>query len=61
VASSDYIGLASRRLAEQYPGTLRWFPIRADLPEVEVQLRWHARLDADPAQRWLRETVRTCV
>jgi DNA-binding transcriptional LysR family regulator len=60
VASSDFIGLASRRFAEQYPGTLRWFPISADLPEVEVRLRWHARLDADPAQRWLRETVQAC-
>lgn len=59
VASSDHIGLASRRLAEQY--RLRWFPIDADLPEVEVRMRWHARLDADPAQRWLRETVRACV
>jgi DNA-binding transcriptional LysR family regulator len=61
VASSDYIGLAPQRLAEQYPGSLRWFPISADLPEVEVRLRWHARLDADPAQRWLRETIQACV
>jgi DNA-binding transcriptional LysR family regulator len=61
VASSDHVGLASRRLAEQYPGILRWFPINADLPEIEVRMRWHARLDADPAQRWLRETVQSCV
>ena len=60
VAQSDYIGLAPRRLVEQYPGNLRWFPISADLPEIDVRLRWHARLDADPAQRWLRETVQSC-
>ncbi|MBB5857981.1 LysR family transcriptional regulator [Amycolatopsis umgeniensis] len=60
VASSDYIGLAPQRLAEQYGRSLgiRWFPIPADLPEIEVRLLWHARLDADPAQRWLRETIR---
>jgi hypothetical protein len=22
-----------------------------------VRLHWHARLDADPAQRWLRATI----
>ncbi|MFJ8960274.1 LysR family transcriptional regulator [Lentzea sp. NPDC102401] len=61
VASSDYVGLVPQRLAEQYPGGLRWFPISADLPEIEVRMRWHARLDADPAQRWLRETIQACV
>ncbi|MRH90560.1 LysR family transcriptional regulator [Nocardia sp. SYP-A9097] len=60
VASSEYVGLVPQRLAEQYGSTLglRWFPIPADLPEVEVRLLWHARLDADPAQRWLRDTIR---
>ncbi|MFX0575281.1 LysR family transcriptional regulator [Nocardia nepalensis] len=60
VASSHYVGLVPQRLAEQYGRALglRWFPIAATLPEVEVRLLWHARLDADPAQRWLRDTIR---
>jgi DNA-binding transcriptional LysR family regulator len=58
VASTDYIGLIPRRLAEEHHKVLRSFPIGADLPEVEVRMHWHARLDADPAQRWLRDTVR---
>ncbi|MFG3618489.1 LysR family transcriptional regulator [Nocardia sp. NPDC047654] len=60
VSSSRYVGLVPQRLAEQYGRTLgiRWFPLAADLPEVEVRLLWHARLDADPAQRWLRDTIR---
>ncbi|GAA3220789.1 LysR family transcriptional regulator [Nonomuraea helvata] len=60
VASSQYVGLVPQRLAEQYGQTLgiRWFPVPADLPEVDVRLLWHARLDADPAQRWLRDTIR---
>jgi DNA-binding transcriptional LysR family regulator len=59
VSSSRYVGLAPQRLAEQYGQTLglRWFPVAAALPEIDVRLLWHARLDADPAQRWLRETV----
>ncbi|WP_206791472.1 LysR family transcriptional regulator [Amycolatopsis sp. MtRt-6] len=60
VASSGYVGLLPERLAEQYGPALglRWFPVPADLPDLEVRLSWHARLDADPAQRWLRETLR---
>ncbi|MFI2284755.1 LysR family transcriptional regulator [Nocardia beijingensis] len=63
VATSRYVGLVPQRLAEQYAPTLgiRWFPLAADLPEVEVRLLWHARLDADPAQRWLRDTIRAAL
>lgn len=59
-ASSHYVGLIPQRLAEQHGPTmgLRWFPIPAALPEPDVRLCWHARLDPDPAQRWLRETIR---
>ncbi|HUR08019.1 MAG TPA: LysR family transcriptional regulator [Nonomuraea sp.] len=61
VASSHYVGLVPQRLAEQYGQVLdiRWFPLPADLPEVDVRMLWHARLDADPAQRWLRDTLRS--
>jgi DNA-binding transcriptional LysR family regulator len=60
VASSHYVGLVPQRLAEQYGQALgiRWFDIPAALPEIDVRLFWHARLDADPAQRWLRDTIR---
>jgi len=63
VASSDYVGLIPQRLAEQSGASvaLHWFPIPAALPELDVRLCWHARLDADPAQRWLRETIRRTV
>jgi DNA-binding transcriptional LysR family regulator len=60
VASSPYVGLVPQRLAEQYGQALglRSFPIPAALPEIEVRQLWHVRLDADPAQRWLRDTIR---
>ncbi|MCU1644996.1 MAG: LysR family transcriptional regulator [Nocardia sp.] len=59
VSSSHYVGLVPQRLAEQHGRSfgIRWFPIAADLPEIELRLLWHARLDADPAQRWLRDTI----
>ncbi|SDP43355.1 LysR family transcriptional regulator [Actinacidiphila guanduensis] len=59
VATSPYVGLVPRRLAEQHAAALglRWFPIPAELPEVAIRMLWHSRLDADPAQRWLRDTV----
>ncbi|QWF82125.1 LysR family transcriptional regulator [Amycolatopsis sp. CA-230715] len=60
VGASHYVGLVPQRLAEQYSETLglRWFTIPAPLPEVDIRLLWHRRLDADPAQRWLRDTLR---
>ncbi|WP_433654287.1 LysR family transcriptional regulator [Nocardia sp. CA-128927] len=60
VSTSNYVGMVPQRLAEQYGEALgiRWFPIAAELPEMEIRLLWHARLDADPAQRWLRDTIR---
>jgi DNA-binding transcriptional LysR family regulator len=60
VASSHYVGLVPQRFAEQHGHALglHWFPIPSALPKVDVRLLWHARLDADPAQRWLRNTIR---
>lgn len=40
------------------------FPLPVATPEISVTALWHPRMDADPAHRWLRETVitlcRTC-
>ncbi|MEU6153457.1 LysR family transcriptional regulator [Actinosynnema sp. NPDC047251] len=60
VASSDYVGLVPERLAAELGPRLglHRFPVPADLPALDVRLFWHARLDADPAQRWLRDTLR---
>lgn len=59
VATSGHVGLVPQRFAEQHGAALglRWFPMPVPLPELEVRQLWHARLDADPAQRWLRETI----
>ena len=33
------------------------FELPVIAPEIVISAMWHPRLDADPAHRWLRETV----
>jgi DNA-binding transcriptional LysR family regulator len=58
-ASSSYIGLVPQRLAEQRSAQLglSWFRIPAPLPEIDITMQWHNRLDGDPAQTWLRTMI----
>jgi len=59
-ADSDLVALVPRGLAERYGASLgvRAVDLPLDLPPVRIVQQWHARLDADPAQRWLRATVK---
>lgn len=47
---------------ERHTGKLRegmfCFALPLQLPEFTVSMLWHPRLDADPAQRWLRAQLR---
>jgi len=47
---------------ERHTGNLRAgmfsFPLPVSTPEITVSMLWHPRLDADPAHRWLRKSVR---
>ena len=55
---ADVIALVPRVLARHLVdrGTpVRWHEVPFDLPEVRIDLRWHRRLDGDPATQWLRE------
>jgi DNA-binding transcriptional LysR family regulator len=49
-------GLGSRRKAPGAEGVCT-FPLPVPTPEIAVSAIWHPRMDADPAHRWLRETV----
>ncbi|MCY1142660.1 LysR family transcriptional regulator [Actinoplanes sp. Pm04-4] len=56
----DIISLAPRVLAEHLTRRgmpLRWHEFPLPLPEVDVNLRWHQRLDEDVPSRWLRAVV----
>ncbi|MEV0260409.1 LysR family transcriptional regulator [Streptomyces sp. NPDC050617] len=52
--------LLAQHLVERH-APFRWHTIPLDLPSAHVELRWHHRLDADPASRWLRAKVRAAV
>jgi LysR family transcriptional regulator, mexEF-oprN operon transcriptional activator len=49
-----------RRLAENCAAAigLAVCPLPLDIQGYDVSMLWHARSDADPAQRWLRDLVR---
>ncbi|HLG83483.1 MAG TPA: LysR family transcriptional regulator [Bradyrhizobium sp.] len=36
---------------------LSTFPLPVPTPEITISALWHPRMEADPAHRWLRETV----
>ena len=59
VSQTDFINTMPTRLARQLAETysLRLVSAPIELPQFEYCLMWHPRLDNDPAQRWLRETV----
>ena len=63
-ASSDLIALVPRAslanaLIKDRSTTLgvQQFEIPVPMPEILVSAMWHPRVDADPAQRWLRQVV----
>ncbi|MGD0141841.1 MAG: LysR family transcriptional regulator, partial [Rhizomicrobium sp.] len=36
---------------------LQSFELPVRTPEIVISAMWHPRVDADPAHRWLRDTV----
>lgn len=61
---SDLVALAPRSCLGVSPANtdpfaegLVCFELPVPTPEIAVSAMWHPRMDADPAHRWLRETV----
>lgn len=61
---SDLVALVPRSclgntMARDHATTagLESFELPLPLPEFKISAMWHPRVDADPAHRWLRETV----
>jgi DNA-binding transcriptional LysR family regulator len=48
---------AAPGIAGAAPADLASFDLPVNTPELAVSAMWHPRLDADPAQRWLRGMV----
>lgn len=61
VAQTDLVAAVDSRVARHYE---RLLPIRVlkvpldDLPSGRMGMVWHARSDADPPRRWLRDVLR---
>jgi Transcriptional regulator len=55
---SDYIATIPARLARAWQHTLAVVPPPCELTSFDIQLGWHPRQHADPAQRWLREQIK---
>ncbi|MEU6148536.1 LysR family transcriptional regulator [Actinosynnema sp. NPDC047251] len=56
--ASDLVATVPARYTEVLRAGMHRFELPFPAPEVTVSLLWHARFDADPAHRWLRELVR---
>jgi DNA-binding transcriptional LysR family regulator len=59
---SDLLALVPRSclgniLANDRAAGLQSFALPVRTPEIVISSMWHPRMDADPAHRWLRETV----
>lgn len=55
---SDLVALVPRScLGNDQAAGLQSFALPVRTPEIAISAMWHPRMDADPAHRWLRETV----
>lgn len=59
---TDLLAITPTRLALEFAktGTYRFLPLPIEIPTYEVNVFWHERFDADPANRWMRERVVEC-
>ncbi|CAN7676348.1 LysR family transcriptional regulator [Mesorhizobium amorphae] len=56
--ASDLIASVPERHSQGSRASMFSFPLPVTTVEVTISMLWHPRLDADPAQRWLRDCVR---
>ena len=58
-AASDLVGLVTRSFVREgrHGLAVQDFELPFATPPITVSQMWHPRMDADPAHRWLRETV----
>lgn len=59
LSATDMVATVPERLAQRMtePFGLRYVKHPADLPEVAINLFWHAKYHRDPANQWLRGQV----
>lgn len=62
LAASTMIATVPERyaMASTGPFNLRYVAHPLQLPEININLFWHARFNKDPANKWLRNTIFEC-
>lgn len=57
--ATDLVATMPSRLAERLvePFGLRYVPHPVKLPELSIEMFWHARLHRDPGNQWLRRLI----
>ena len=60
VQETNLIATLPNRLLDAltFPTSLSVIPTPAEITPISFSMAWHPRLDNDPAQQWLRETIR---
>ncbi|MCK9685373.1 LysR family transcriptional regulator [Scleromatobacter humisilvae] len=61
IEGTDLIATVPARLARHWAGQLAVVSVPLEVPGFSVSMAWHARAHADPAQVWLRDTMRKAV
>jgi DNA-binding transcriptional LysR family regulator len=63
ILSTRLTGIIAGYAARQFAATtgVRAYQVPAQLPPVPISAAWHARYDADPEHRWLRDQVQATV
>jgi DNA-binding transcriptional LysR family regulator len=61
IESSDLVATVPSRLARRWSARLAVLSPPCEVPGFSVVMAWHPRAHADPAQVWLRETLREAV
>jgi DNA-binding transcriptional LysR family regulator len=60
VQQTNLIATLPNRLLDALtiPTSLSVIPTPAEITPISFSMAWHPRLDNDPAQQWLRKTIR---
>ena len=59
--ASDMVATVPERQTGILRDGMHSFALPVEMPQLTVSMLWHPRMDADPAQRWLRGVVlETC-
>lgn len=59
--ATDLIASVPERHTAALRSGMHTFPLPFSTPQFIVSMLWHPRLDADPAHRWLRDSVQKAV